>query len=90
MLANMYAPMSQLKKKSKKIAYYFLHEGCSKDEWRTTYVNTHNNPTNLMKKPLPSGKKRSKFLGRCFRGFKYEDGAGARRAWRGGGLWYVA
>jgi len=61
-LANTTAPDSQLKKKSNSIAYHFVREGCARDEWRTTYVNTHDNPADLLTKPLPSGEKRSKFV----------------------------
>ena len=61
-LANTTAPASQLKKKSNSIAYHFVREGSARDEWRTTYVNTHENPADLMTKPLPSGDKRSSFI----------------------------
>ena len=61
-LANTTAPTSQLKKKSNSIAYHFVREGSAKDEWRTTYVNTHENPADLLTKPLPSGEKRSSFI----------------------------
>ena len=62
-LANTTAPDSQLKKKSNSIAYHFVREGCARDEWRTTYVNTHDNPADLMTKPyLPAGEKRNKFV----------------------------
>ena len=60
-LANTTMPQSMLKKKSNSIAYHFVREGCAKDEWRTTYVNTHDNPSDILTKPLPSGEKRSKF-----------------------------
>eukprot|EP00956_Cyclotella_meneghiniana_P002326 scaffold2635_cov47-Cyclotella_meneghiniana.AAC.1 len=64
-LANTTVPDSQLKKKSNSIAYHFVREGCARDEWRTTYIyiNTHENPADLLTKPLPSGEKRSKFIG---------------------------
>lgn len=61
-LANTSAPESQLKKKSNSIAYHFVREGCARDEWRTTYVNTHDNPADLLTKPLPSGEKRDRFV----------------------------
>ena len=54
-------PHSVLKKKSNSIAFHFVREGSAKDEWRTTYVNTDENPVNMMTKPLPSGGKRIKF-----------------------------
>ena len=31
-----------------------LREGAARDEWRTAYVNTHDNPADLLTKPLPS------------------------------------
>ena len=61
-LCNTSIPDSTLNKKSQSIAYHFVREGCAKDEWRTTYVNTHLNPTDLLTKPLPSGKKRASFV----------------------------
>lgn len=61
-LANTTIPDSQLKKKSNSIAYHFVREGCARDEWRTTYINTHENPADLLTKPLPSGEKRVGFI----------------------------
>ena len=63
-LANTTIPDSQLKKKSNSIAYHFVREGCARDEWRTTYINTHENPADLLTKPLPSGEKRVGFIRR--------------------------
>ena len=59
-LANSSNPFSVLKKKSNSIAYHFVREGCAKDEWRITYVNTHDNCADLLTKPLV-GMKRKKF-----------------------------
>ena len=42
-LCNTTMPRSTLRKKSNDIAFHFVREGCAKDEWRTTYVNTHLN-----------------------------------------------
>ena len=61
-LANTTAPSSTLKKKSNAIAYHFVREGCARDEWRTTYINTNDNVADLLTKPL-AGPKRSKFVG---------------------------
>ena len=61
-LANTTVPDSTLKKKSNSIAYHFVREGCARDEWRTTYVNTHENVADLLTKPLPSGEKRTGFV----------------------------
>ena len=56
-LANTTIPDSALKKKSQSIAYHFVMEGSARDEWRTTYVNTHENEADLLTKPLPNGEK---------------------------------
>ena len=61
-LANTSVPHSVLKKKSNAIAYHFVREGSARDEWRTTYVNTHFNPADLLTKPLPAGEKRMRFV----------------------------
>jgi hypothetical protein len=61
-LANTTVPDSILKKKSQSIAYHFVQEGVANDEWRTVYINTHNNPADLLTKPLPAGMKRTKFV----------------------------
>ena len=61
-LANTTVPESSLKKKSQSICYHFVREGCARDEWRTAYVNTHLNPSDLLTKPLPSGEKRRSFV----------------------------
>ncbi len=61
-LANTTAPGSTLKKKSNVIAYHFVREGCARgDEWRTTYISTDENVTDLLKKPL-AGPKQTKFV----------------------------
>ena len=61
-LANTTIPDSALKKKSQSIAYHFTREGSACDEWRTTYVNTHDNEADLLTKPLPNGVKRKGFV----------------------------
>ena len=61
-LCNTSLPQSTLKKKSNSIAYHFVREGCARDEWRTTYINTHDNVADLMTKPLAAGEKRTKFV----------------------------
>ena len=65
-LANTTIPDSTLKKKSQSIAYHFVREGVARDEWRTAYVNTHENPADLLTKPLPSGEKRKTFVQKIF------------------------
>jgi hypothetical protein len=63
-LANTTIPNSTLKKKNQSIAYHFIREGAARDEWRTAYVNTHDNEADLLTKLLPSGMKRMGFLRR--------------------------
>jgi hypothetical protein len=63
-LANTSIPDSTLKKKNQSIAYHFIREGAARDEWRTSYVNTHNNEADLLTKLLPSGEKRKGFVRR--------------------------
>ena len=60
-LVNSSAPESTLKKKSQSIAFHFVREGCAADEWRTTYIHTSLNVSDLMTKPL-SGEKRWRFV----------------------------
>ena len=57
-LANATVPDSTLKKKSQSIAYHFVYERVARDEWRTFYVNTHENEADLLSKQLPHGEKR--------------------------------
>ena len=61
-LANTTIPDSTLKKKSQSTAHHFMREGVARDEWRTAHVNTHENPADLLTKPLPSGEKRKNFV----------------------------
>ena len=63
-LANTTIPDSTLKKKSQSIAYHFVREGSARDEWRTAYVNTNDNESDLLTKLLPDGEKRKRFV-RC-------------------------
>ena len=60
-LCNTTIPESTLKKKSHSIAYHFVREGVARDEWRTAYVNTHLNPSDMLTKSISAGEKR-KFL----------------------------
>jgi hypothetical protein len=60
-LANMTTRGSTLKKKSNAIAYHFVHEGCTHDEWQMTYINTDENVADLLTKPL-AGPKQTKFV----------------------------
>ena len=61
-LANTTIPDSTLKKKSQSIAYHFVREGVARDEWRASYVNTHDNEADLLTKQLPHGEKRKCFV----------------------------
>ena len=61
-LANTTIPDSTLKKKSQSIAYHYVREGVARDEWRTSYVNTHDNEADLLTKQLPHGEKRKGFV----------------------------
>jgi hypothetical protein len=61
-LASCGIPDSILKKKSQSIAYHFVSEGAARDEWRTSYVNTHDNEADLLTKLLPSGPKQRGFV----------------------------
>ena len=60
-LINVSAQESTLNKKSQSVAYHFVHEGCAADEWRTTYLHTLLNISDLMTKPL-SGENRWRFV----------------------------
>ena len=60
-LVNVSKPHSTLKKKSSSIAFHFVREGTAKDEWRTAYINTHYNPSDMLTKSLPGGEKRTRF-----------------------------
>ena len=61
-LANTTKPHSTLTKKSLSIAFHFVQEGVAKDEWRTTYLNTHHNPSDILTNSLPGGEKRCRFI----------------------------
>ena len=60
-LANASVPDSVLQKKANSIAYHFVREGSAMDEWRITYINTHENIADLLTKPL-GGEKRKYFI----------------------------
>ena len=52
---NATCPDSMLKKKSNFIIYHFVHKESTRDEWRITYINSHLNLADLLRKPLHSG-----------------------------------
>ena len=59
-LWNTTVPDSMLKKKSSSVAYHYVREGVSADEWRTTYIRTQDNPSDVLTKNLPAGTNRYK------------------------------
>lgn len=61
-LANTTIPESTLRNKSQSIVYHFVREGSDRDEWRTSYINTHHNPADLLTKQLPSVEKLRSFV----------------------------
>lgn len=61
-LANTTIPDSTLRKKSQSIAYHYVREGSARDEWRTSYVNTNDNESDILTKVLPFGEKRKRFV----------------------------
>ena len=63
-LYNTTLPESTLKKKSNAVAYHFLRKGVSMREWVTAYVNTLENPADILTKVLSGGQKRMKLV--CF------------------------
>ena len=60
-LSNTSLPHSKLKKKSSSITFHFVRECVAKTEWKTTYLNTHLNPSDMLTKSLPGGEKRTRF-----------------------------
>ena len=67
-LWNTTLPDSTLKKNSNSIAYHFFREVVAQDEWRTVYINTGANLSNIMTKALPGGINRN----RKFREIMYD------------------
>ena len=57
-LCNTRVIESTIKKKSQGIAFHLVREGVARDGWRTTCVDTNENETDLLTKPLPNGEKR--------------------------------
>ena len=61
-VVNSALPHSQLKKKkSNSVVLHHVREGSALDEWRATYIDTHENIADLLTKNLPSGEKRTTF-----------------------------
>ena len=61
-LSNTTIPESTLKNKTQIIAFRRVREGTARDEWRTVYINMHENVPGMITKHLPSGDKRCKFV----------------------------
>ena len=59
-LWNTTVPDSTLKKKSCSVAYHFVREGVARDEWRTGYINTALNPSDIMTKMVTSKEDRKR------------------------------
>ena len=80
-LANTTIPDSTLKNKSQSIAYNFIREGAAQDEWRTSYVNTHENEAYFLTKLLPSGEKRKGFYRNILHNIFQTNAAAASVTW---------
>ena len=61
-LVNFPRTFSTPKKKSSPIAYHFVRGSVSKDECQVTYISTHDNVADILKKSL-IGENRVKFTG---------------------------
>jgi hypothetical protein len=62
-LYNTSIPESTLKKKSNSIAYHFVREGAARKEWKTGYVNTNDNPSDILTKSVSNQLKRRMLVG---------------------------
>jgi hypothetical protein len=61
-LCNSTIPTSTLKKKYQSIAYHLIREGAARGEWRTEYIKSDNNNSDLLTKNLSHGEKRKIFV----------------------------
>ena len=57
-LFNTSIPDSTLKRKHHSVAYHFVREGSARDEWRTTYLASKDNCSDICTKSLPHGENR--------------------------------
>ena len=64
-LCNTMIPSSVLSKKLNSIAYHAVREGVAKGEWLTAYINTSENPSNILTKSLPAGAKHDHEVSLC-------------------------
>ena len=60
-LSNTSLPHSKLNKKSSSIAFHFIREEIAKTDLKTTYLNMHFNPSDMLTKSLPGGEKITRF-----------------------------
>ena len=64
-LTSITTSYSQLKKKRNNVAYHHFQEGSVLDEWRTTYIDTHDNLSNILTNNLTNnlltGEEKNKF-----------------------------
>ena len=67
-LWNTSLPDSVLKKKTSSVAFNFVREGVSRDQWRTSYIKSNENPADILTKSLPAGLNRK----RKIRGILYD------------------
>ena len=58
-LYNTTIPESTLKKKSQSLCYHFVREGVARNEWRTGYIKSVDNPADILTKPLPATKRQN-------------------------------
>ena len=70
---NTSRPESTLKKKANSVCYHYIREAVAADECRTGHISTHENPADVATKPLPSGDKRDKLIGKVLYFFTDDD-----------------
>ena len=65
-LANTTGTDLALKQKSNSIALNSVQEEKVRDEWRTTYIESDENTSDLLAKCIPSGEKRQSLVAECY------------------------
>ena len=61
-LKNATTPESTLKKKSNSISYHYVRECVAKQEISIAYINTDDNPADILTKVLPDNKRKMKLI----------------------------
>ena len=61
---NTSRPESTLKKKANSVCYHYIREAVAADECRTGHISTHENPADVLTKPLPNSTKRDYLVGK--------------------------